>query len=136
MQMRFFAALTVVLLITGGALAGPKEDVTAATAKWGETLGQNDPDKVVALYAPDAVLWGTISPTVRSDRGAIREYFVGAFKALPASGSFSASSWCESTATPASTPAITRFRTQKTAKQRRSPPATALRWSTTATASG
>jgi hypothetical protein len=50
----FSAAL---LLVVTDASAGPKEDVAAATTKWGETLGQNDPDKVVALYAPDAVLW-------------------------------------------------------------------------------
>jgi len=70
-------------LITANAFAGPKEDVAAATAKWGETLAQNDPDKVVSLYAADAVLWGTLSPTVRADRTALRDYFVGAFKVLP-----------------------------------------------------
>ena len=78
-----FAIGTVTFLITTGASAGPKEDVAAATTKWGETLGQNDPDKVLALYAPDAVLWGTLSPTVRADRSALREYFVTAFKVLP-----------------------------------------------------
>jgi uncharacterized protein (TIGR02246 family) len=71
------------LLITTNAFAGPKEDVAAATAKWGETLGQDDPDKVLTRYAPDAVLWGTLSPTVRSDRAALRDYFVSAFKILP-----------------------------------------------------
>ena len=71
------------LLIAANAFAGPKEDVAAATAKWGETLGQDDPDKVLALYAADAVLWGTLSPTVRSDRAALRDYFVSAFKILP-----------------------------------------------------
>jgi uncharacterized protein (TIGR02246 family) len=71
------------LLIAANAFAGPKEDVAAATAKWGETLGQDDPDKVLALYATDAVLWGTLSPTVRSDRAALRDYFVSAFKILP-----------------------------------------------------
>jgi len=65
------------------AFAEPKEDVAAATMKWGETLGQNDPDKVLAIYAPDAVLWGTLSPTVRADRAALRDYFVTAFKVLP-----------------------------------------------------
>jgi uncharacterized protein (TIGR02246 family) len=65
------------------ALAGPKEDVAAATAKWAETLGQNDPDKILLLYAADGVLWGTLSPTVRSDRAALRDYFVAAFKVLP-----------------------------------------------------
>src|SRR5690242_685840 len=58
------------LLIAANAFAGPKEDVAAATAKWGETLGQDDPDKVLALYATDAVLCGTLSPTLRSDRAA------------------------------------------------------------------
>ena len=67
------------VLLAANAFAGPKEDVAAATAKWGETLAQNDPDKVVSLYATDAVLWGTLSPTVRADRAAIRDYFVGAF---------------------------------------------------------
>src|SRR5205085_8215138 len=71
------------LLTNSDALAGPKEDVAAATTKWGETLGQNDADKIVLLYATDGVLWGTLSPTVRSDRAALREYFVTAFKVLP-----------------------------------------------------
>ena len=70
-------------LISTSAFAGPKEDVAAATAKWGETLAQNDPDKVVNLYAADAVLWGTLSPKVRADRAAFRDYFIGAFKVLP-----------------------------------------------------
>jgi uncharacterized protein (TIGR02246 family) len=78
-----FVLSTTVFLITTGASAGPKEDVAAATTKWGETLGQNDPDKVVALYASDAVLWGTLSPTVRADGAALRDYFVTAFKVLP-----------------------------------------------------
>src|SRR5437763_17198566 len=65
------------------ASTGSKEDVAAATAKWGQTLGENDPDKIVLLYATDGVLWGTLSPTVRSDRAALRDYFVTAFKVLP-----------------------------------------------------
>jgi uncharacterized protein (TIGR02246 family) len=84
MQIRLLFALSITLfLIAPDASAGPKEDVAAATMKWGETLGQNDPDKVVALYATDAVLWGTLSPTVRADRAALRDYFVTAFKVLP-----------------------------------------------------
>ena len=51
--------------------------------KWAQTFGENDPDKVVLLYATDGVLWGTLSPTVRADRAALRDYFVTAFKFLP-----------------------------------------------------
>lgn len=84
MRVRTFLVLaTALVLFADGASAGPKEDVAAATARWGETLAQNDPDKVLTLYAPDAVLWGTLSPTVRADRSALRDYFVGAFKVLP-----------------------------------------------------
>lgn len=89
--MRFRRLTTALLFVLAGTLlgtasfapAGPKEDVAAATLKWAQTLGQNDPDKVVLLYAPDAVFWGTLSPTVRADRAALRDYFVTAFKVLP-----------------------------------------------------
>jgi len=78
------AALSSVLLPQSHfAWAGPKEDVAAATSKWAQALGEDDPEKVLPLYAGDAVLWGTLSPKVRSDRAALRDYFVGAFKALP-----------------------------------------------------
>jgi len=70
-------------LVISVASAGPKEDVAAATAKWAQALGQDDPDKVLPLYSDDAVLWGTLSPVVRSDLSAMREYFVNAFKVLP-----------------------------------------------------
>ena len=77
-------ALTVVLLSFGSiASAGPKEDVFAATSEWGRALGEDDPDKVLQLYADDAVLWGALSPTVRADRAALRDYFVTAFRVLP-----------------------------------------------------
>jgi uncharacterized protein (TIGR02246 family) len=65
------------------ASAGPKEDVAALAAAWTQALAQNDPDKMLPLYAEDAVLWGTLSSTPRADRAGLRDYFVGAFKALP-----------------------------------------------------
>jgi uncharacterized protein (TIGR02246 family) len=76
--------ITCALLATGaGAQPTPKEQVAAATLAWGNTLGRNDPDEVLLLYATDAVLWGTLSPTVRADHAAMRDYFVTAFRALP-----------------------------------------------------
>jgi uncharacterized protein (TIGR02246 family) len=66
-----------------GELAGPEKEVLAASHKWADTLGQNDPDKIVLLYASDGVLWGTISPTIRADPTALRDYFVTAFEVLP-----------------------------------------------------
>ena len=71
------------LLLATATWAGPKEDVATASATWARALGEDDPDKVLPLYAEDAVLWGTLSPTVRANRPALRDYFVTAFKVLP-----------------------------------------------------
>ena len=53
--------------------AEPKDDVAAATAAWAQALGEDDPEKVLPLYSSDAVLWGTISPKLRSDPAAVRD---------------------------------------------------------------
>lgn len=85
-MMRFVFATSLVsfgLLLAPPAIAGPKEDVAAAIARWGQLLEQQDPEEIATLYATDGVLWGTLSPTVRSGPQAIRAYFVGAFGALP-----------------------------------------------------
>jgi hypothetical protein len=78
-----FALNIVLLSLATVASAGPKEDVAAATSTWAAALGEDDPDKVLPLYADDAVFWGTLSPTLRSDRAALRDYFVTALKVLP-----------------------------------------------------
>jgi uncharacterized protein (TIGR02246 family) len=78
-----FVLTFALLSLTPVAWAGPKEDVAAATSAWARALGEDDPDKVLPLYANDAVLWGTLSPTVRADQTALRDYFVTAFKDLP-----------------------------------------------------
>jgi uncharacterized protein (TIGR02246 family) len=83
---RHTRALPLMLLgvfLASNAFAGPKEDVAAAAVKWTEIFAQNNPDTISALYAKDGVLWGTLSPTVRSDPGAVKAYFVAAFNALP-----------------------------------------------------
>jgi uncharacterized protein (TIGR02246 family) len=63
--------------------AESREAIAAATMRWARTLGENDPDKIVKLYAADAVLWGTLSPTVGTNRAELRGYFVTAFERLP-----------------------------------------------------
>jgi uncharacterized protein (TIGR02246 family) len=71
------------LVMVPPVLAGDKEDVAAAAAEWTKLFVDDNPDAILALYAKDAVLWGTLSPTRRETPAALREYFVGAFKALP-----------------------------------------------------
>jgi hypothetical protein len=78
----------IVLVLTAAlsvqtAAACSRESVAAAVEKWTSVFAENSPDTIMALYSKDAVLWGTLSPTVRSDSGALKAYFVGAFQALP-----------------------------------------------------
>src|SRR5271169_4224515 len=77
-------SLSIILLsFATTASAGPKEDVAAAASTWAAALGEDEPDKILQLYSDDAVLWGTLSPTVRTERSALRDYFVTAFRVLP-----------------------------------------------------
>ncbi len=65
----FILILSLILLgIAPTAFAGPKEEVAAATAKWAEVFVLDNPDPILALYAKDGVLWGTLSPARRDDR--------------------------------------------------------------------
>jgi uncharacterized protein (TIGR02246 family) len=77
------ALSTLLLSFASNAFVEPKEEVAEATLTWGRALGEDDPDKVLPLYSDDAVLWGTLSPTVRADRSALRDYFIAAFRVLP-----------------------------------------------------
>jgi len=86
MQTRL-ASTAIMLLLSAGvsetATACSKEAVAGAVDRWTTVLAENNPDTIVALYSKDAVLWGTLSPTVRSDPAGVKAYFVGAFQALP-----------------------------------------------------
>src|SRR5712675_1916711 len=63
-----FALSIVVLCLAPVASAGPKEDVAASAQSWARALVEDNPDKVLPLYADQAVL---------------RDYFVTAFRVLP-----------------------------------------------------
>jgi uncharacterized protein (TIGR02246 family) len=83
---RWTGSVVIVLALSSFAqiaAAGPQEDVAAAGQKWASTFAENNPDTIASLYAKDGVLWGTLSPTLRSDPASVKAYFVGAFEALP-----------------------------------------------------
>src|SRR5258708_12777481 len=64
------------------ALAGPAEDASAAIDRWAATYTANDADAITKLYASDALLHGTSSPTLNKGSIEIRKHF----DALPAIG--------------------------------------------------
>jgi uncharacterized protein (TIGR02246 family) len=57
------------------ALAEPKDDVGAATQAWIDGMNSHSPERVVALYDAEAVLWGTRSSTLRDTPATVRDYF-------------------------------------------------------------
>ncbi len=65
----------LILAAPSVAFAGPKEDVGAATQAWIDAMNNHNPERVVALYDAEAVLWGTRSPTLRDTPATVRDYF-------------------------------------------------------------
>jgi uncharacterized protein (TIGR02246 family) len=61
--------------MTPFAHANPTDEVTRATQAWVEAFASHDAGRIAALYAPDAVFWGTGSTTLRNTPALIREYF-------------------------------------------------------------
>ena len=57
-------------------LKGHDEKMIAeAMAEWGNEFSSNTTDNILALYADDAFLWGTLSSVQRTDPESIRDYF-------------------------------------------------------------
>ena len=54
----FMLVLLLVLVAPLVTLAGPKDDVGAATQAWVDGMNSHNAERVVALYDPEAVLWG------------------------------------------------------------------------------
>lgn len=79
--MRTLYALLAAIFLFGCQTVAPpdpdrsKNDIAAATQKWAEGMTRHDIDSVVALYDPEAVLWGTRSPTLRDNPHLVRDYF-------------------------------------------------------------
>ena len=65
----------LILVFPPFGLAGPKEDVAAATQAWIDGMTSHDIERVLALYDSEAVLWGTRSPKLRDNPAAVRDYF-------------------------------------------------------------
>lgn len=75
-RLRFLPA-AILLPFSIVAIAGPEEDVEQTTLAWAAAYDSRNPENVLALYSPDAVFWGTVSPTLRDTPDEVREYFQG-----------------------------------------------------------
>lgn len=59
------------------ATATPEMDVEQTTLAWAAAYNSRNPENVLALYSPEAVFWGTVSPTLRDTPDEVRDYFKG-----------------------------------------------------------
>lgn len=71
-------ALAFLLMLCTPALAGPKEDALAAYQKFFDAFTTDNHDQVAALFAPDALFYGTRSDELVTTPEGVRSYFVTA----------------------------------------------------------
>jgi len=55
--------------------AGPREDAFGMVDEWAAAFNSGDVEKIVALYAPEALVLGTVSPTLATTPDDLRKYF-------------------------------------------------------------
>src|SRR5690349_12328176 len=77
--MRIIIALIAAALLFGcQTMRSPdaaKGEIAAAARAWADAMTRHDIEGVLGLYDPEAVLWGTRSPTLRDNPATVREYF-------------------------------------------------------------
>lgn len=67
--------IALLWIIPLAAIAGPAEDANAVLDRWSGAYTTNDPETVTSSYWPDAILLGTVSPTISLGKEAILKYF-------------------------------------------------------------
>ena len=69
-------ALPVAMLLAAPMVrAAAADDVKAATARWIDAFNRKSATDIVALYAKDAVFFGTSSPVLRDSPELVQDYF-------------------------------------------------------------
>jgi uncharacterized protein (TIGR02246 family) len=75
MRLMRLASIALAAFAFSPANAGPAEEAGAVIEKWSATYSANDPEALVKLYTPDAVLLGTRSPIMSVGTAGIAAYF-------------------------------------------------------------
>ena len=70
------------------------EEIKEAQRQWGTAVVSGDPDRVMELYAPNAILKPTLSPVIRDSKPGIRAYFEGS-KEFEDHGFLAGNRWAE-----------------------------------------
>jgi uncharacterized protein (TIGR02246 family) len=76
-------AAYLVLCTTFSAMAGSRSDVEQQPQRWADAYNSGGPKSVTALYAKDAVLWGTSAASITKGANAIKAYFEASNRKFP-----------------------------------------------------
>ena len=74
---KFLLAFALLMTLPMAATAGPKEDAFQVIERFKKAFNSADVPGVVALFAPDAVFLGTVSPKLTTTTADIDAYFQG-----------------------------------------------------------
>lgn len=77
-MIRRSAVMIVLLAAAAPVFAGPKEEALAAYQRFFDAFTTDNADQVAALFAPDALFYGTSSTELVTTHEGIRQYFVRA----------------------------------------------------------
>ncbi len=76
---RLIAAVALALVLPPALVAqgspAAHRTPTAALQAWVEAFNSRDPQRIVALYAPNAVFWGTTATAIATTPAQVRDYF-------------------------------------------------------------
>jgi len=81
-MIRRLILIVVCIACPAGVFAGPKEDAQAVFDKFLVAFTAADVDGVVALFAPDALVWGTRMRDLATTPEPVRDYFVSNLSSL------------------------------------------------------
>jgi len=76
-------ALASSLAACRGESSGAEQEAMAVVKEWATAFHESDVDAIVALYAPDALFFGTGSKALISTPDGIRDYFQGLHRDKP-----------------------------------------------------
>lgn len=75
MRSSLFIVMTLASMWPAVVFAGPAEEANSVVDRFSAAYSSNEPETVVSLYTPDAILLGTVSPVMSVGTDAIRKYF-------------------------------------------------------------
>lgn len=73
------ALLLATLTLPSIARADPKDEIAAIAREWSTAFSEHNVDRILKLYSPNALLWGTNAISLRTTPAEVRAFFESAF---------------------------------------------------------